>query len=93
IEGQCLGGGLEFALACTARIAKESKTTLLGLPECTLGIFPGGGGTQRLPRLIGYAAIELILKGKMFPASKAYELGVIDKLIPQEADLLKEAVT
>lgn len=93
IEGQCLGGGLEFALACTARIAKESKTTLLGLPECTLGIFPGGGGTQRLPRLIGYAAIELILKGKMFPASKAYELGVIDKLIPQEGDLLKEAVT
>ena len=44
IEGHCLGGGLEFALACTARIAKESKTTLLGLPECTLGIFPGGGG-------------------------------------------------
>jgi 3-hydroxyacyl-CoA dehydrogenase len=84
---------LEFALACTARIAKESKTTLLGLPECTLGIFPGGGGTQRLPRLIGYGAIELILKGKMFPASKAYELGVIDKLIPEEGDLLKEAVT
>ncbi len=53
IDGHCLGGGLEFALACTARIARESKNTFLGLPECTLGIFPGGGGTQRLPRLIG----------------------------------------
>ncbi|MFH1350590.1 MAG: 3-hydroxyacyl-CoA dehydrogenase NAD-binding domain-containing protein [Pseudomonadota bacterium] len=93
IEGHCLGGGLEFALACTARIAKESKTTLLGLPECTLGLFPGGGGTQRLPRLIGYGAIELILKGSMLPAAKAYELGILDRLIPEEANLLREAVT
>ena len=68
IEGHCLGGGLEFTLACTARMAKESKTTLLGLPECNLGLFPGGGGTQRLPRLIGYGAIELILKGTMLAA-------------------------
>lgn len=92
IEGHCLGGGLEFALACTARIAKESKTTLLGLPECSLGIFPGGGGTQRLPRLIGYGAIELILKGKVMPAIEAYHNGIIDKLIPAESDLTDEAV-
>ncbi|MCE5282193.1 MAG: enoyl-CoA hydratase/isomerase family protein, partial [Deltaproteobacteria bacterium] len=63
IHGHCLGGGLEFALACTGRIAKEGRTTLIGLPECNVGLFPGGGGTQRLPRLIGYPAVELILKG------------------------------
>ena len=92
IEGHCLGGGLEFALACTARIAKASKTTLLGLPECSLGIFPGGGGTQRLPRLIGYRAIGLILKGRVFPASEAYDHGIIDRLIPEESDLTEEAL-
>ena len=92
IEGHCLGGGLEFALTCTARIAKASKNTLLGLPECSLGIFPGGGGTQRLPRLIGYSAIELILKGRVIPASEAYHYGIIDKLIPEEYDLIEEAL-
>jgi len=92
IDGHCLGGGLEFALACTARIAKNSKSTLLGLPECTLGIFPGAGGTQRLPRLIGIPAIELILKGTMFPASKALELGVIDRLVPADGDLQAGAI-
>ena len=91
IEGHCLGGGLEFALACTARVAKASKTTLFGLPECTLGIFPGGGGTQRLPRLIGYSAMELILRGRVFPASEAYHFGIIDKLISEECDLTEEA--
>ncbi|MEA3471439.1 MAG: enoyl-CoA hydratase-related protein, partial [Thermodesulfobacteriota bacterium] len=91
INGHCLGGGLEFALACTARMAKESATTLIGLPECNVGLFPGGGGTQRLPRLIGYGAIELILRGKMLPASKALENGIIDRLLSQEADLLEEA--
>ena len=89
IHGHCLGGGLEFALACTARIAKEGKTTLIGLPECNVGLFPGGGGTQRLPRLIGYPAIELILKGTMLPAAKAMELGIVDRLIPADADLLE----
>ena len=92
IEGHCLGGGLEFALACTARIAKASKSTLLGLPECTLGIFPGAGGTQRLPRLIGVPAIELILKGTMFPAEKGLDLGVVDKLVPADGDLLSQAI-
>jgi 3-hydroxyacyl-CoA dehydrogenase/enoyl-CoA hydratase/3-hydroxybutyryl-CoA epimerase len=91
IHGHCLGGGLEFALACTGRIAKEGKNTLIGLPECNVGLFPGGGGTQRLPRLIGYGAFELILKGTMLPAAKAYELGIVDRLIPAEGDLLASA--
>jgi 3-hydroxyacyl-CoA dehydrogenase/enoyl-CoA hydratase/3-hydroxybutyryl-CoA epimerase len=91
INGHCLGGGLEFTLACTARIAKESKTTVIGLPEVNVGLIPGAGGTQRLPRLIGYPAIELILKGSMLPAAKAYEMGIVDKLIPADGDLLEEA--
>ncbi|MBU1965370.1 MAG: enoyl-CoA hydratase/isomerase family protein [Proteobacteria bacterium] len=91
IHGHCLGGGLEFALACTARIAKEGKSTLIGLPECNVGLFPGAGGTQRLPRLIGYPALELILKGTMLPAAKAYEMGIIDRLIPADGDLLASA--
>ena len=93
IHGHCLGGGLEFALACTARIAKEGKSTLIGLPECNVGLFPGAGGTQRLPRLIGYPAIELILKGTMLPAAKAYEMGIVDRLIPADGDLLASAKT
>ena len=91
IHGHCLGGGLEFALACTARIVKEGKTTLIGLPECNVGLFPGGGGTQRLPRLIGYPALEMILKGTMMPAAKAYEAGIVDRLVPTDGDLLAEA--
>jgi 3-hydroxyacyl-CoA dehydrogenase/enoyl-CoA hydratase/3-hydroxybutyryl-CoA epimerase len=91
IHGHCLGGGLEFALACTARIAKEGKSTLIGLPECNVGLFPGGGGTQRLPRLIGYPALEMILKGTMMPAAKAYEAGIVDRLVPADGDLLTEA--
>ena len=91
IHGHCLGGGLEFALACAARIAKEGKTTLIGLPECNVGLFPGGGGTQRLPRLIGYPALEMILKGTMMPAAKAYEAGIVDRLVPADGDLLAEA--
>jgi 3-hydroxyacyl-CoA dehydrogenase/enoyl-CoA hydratase/carnithine racemase len=91
IHGHCLGGGLEFALACTARIAREGKSTLIGLPECNVGLFPGGGGTQRLPRLIGYPAMEMILKGTMLPAAKAFEAGIVDRLVPAEGDLLAEA--
>ncbi len=92
IDGHCLGGGLEFALACTARMAKDTKTTQLGLPECNLGIFPGAGGTQRLPRLIGAPAFQLILKGMVYPALKALELGVIDRLVPADADLRANAL-
>ncbi len=91
IEGHCLGGGLEFALACTARIAKNSKSTQIGLPECSLGIFPGAGGTQRLPRLIGLAAIEPILRGTVFPAAEAQKMGIVDKLVAEDQDLLTEA--
>jgi len=89
IHGHCLGGGYELALACSARIAKESKTTLIGLPECTVGVFPGGGGTQRLPRLIGYPAVELILKGKMVSAAEAIAMGMIDRLVPTEGNLIE----
>jgi len=92
IEGHCLGGGLEFALACTGRIAKDTKTTVIGLPECTLGIFPGGGGTQRLPRLIGYKALDLILKGTVLQPHQALELGIIDRLVSADQDLLTEAL-
>ncbi len=91
VHGYCLGGGLEFALAATAIIAREAPTTLIGLPECNVGLFPGGGGTQRLPRRIGYKAIDLILKADMLPARKALELGIIDRLVGAEADLLAAA--
>ncbi|MCD6571070.1 MAG: enoyl-CoA hydratase/isomerase family protein [Deltaproteobacteria bacterium] len=91
INGHCLGGGLELALACTARIAKESPTTIIGLPECLVGVFPGGGGTQRLPRLIGYNAVDLILRGKTLPAAKALEAGIIDRVVGADADILEEA--
>jgi len=91
INGVCAGGGLEFALVCTARIATDAKNTVIGLPECKVGIFPGAGGTQRLPRLIGYSAIELILKGTLLPAPKALEAGIIDRIVPQDKDLLTEA--
>jgi len=91
INGVCAGGGLELALACTGRIVTDMKSSIIGLPECNVGLFPGGGGTQRLPRLIGYEAIDLILTGKLLPARKALEIGIIDRIIPAEADLLAEA--
>ncbi len=91
INGYCLGGGYELALACTARIATDNPLTNIGLPECQVGVFPGGGGTQRLPRLIGYNAFDLILRGKMVSAQKALELGMIDRVVPKDADLLQEA--
>jgi enoyl-CoA hydratase/carnithine racemase len=91
IHGFCLGGGLELTLAGSARIAREGRVTLIGLPECNVGVFPGGGGTQRLPRLIGTNAVELIVKGTMIPASEALRLGIIDRLIPADGDLLNAA--
>ena len=93
INGACVGGGLEFVLACTARIATDAKTTVIGLPECNVGLFPGGGGSQRLPRLIGYPAVELILRGTLLPGTKAFQAGMVDRLIPADADLLEEALT
>ena len=79
IQGACLGGGCELALACDYRIASDSTATLIGLPEVNLGIIPGFGGTQRLPKLIGLQrALPLILQGKPVSAKKAYRLKLID---------------
>ncbi len=92
IHGTCLGGGLELSLACHYRICTTDKTTQLGLPEVQLGILPGGGGTQRLPRLIGIApALDLILTGKKVDGKKALKLGLVDDLVP-ENQLLEKAI-
>lgn len=83
IHGACLGGGLEWALACDYRVATDSTKTSIGLPEVQLGLIPGAGGTQRLPALIGaQAALDLILTGKSLKAKKALKLGVIDEVVP-----------
>jgi 3-hydroxyacyl-CoA dehydrogenase/enoyl-CoA hydratase/3-hydroxybutyryl-CoA epimerase len=82
IDGACLGGGMEFALACTYRIVADEEKTKLGLPEVTLGIIPGWGGTQRLPRLIGIqAGLEMILSGAPVNARKALKLGLVDACV------------
>src|SRR2546426_364827 len=82
IHGACLGGGLEFALACGYRVASDHPRTQLGLPEVQLGILPGAGGCQRLPRLIGArAALDIILAGKVESARKAFRLGIVDELV------------
>lgn len=79
IDGACLGGGLELALCCDARVATEADHTQLGVPEVLLGIFPGLGGTQRMPRLIPVAdALDLILTGRQVDARKARRLGLVD---------------
>ncbi|KAB7623623.1 3-hydroxyacyl-CoA dehydrogenase NAD-binding domain-containing protein [Alkalilimnicola sp. S0819] len=83
IHGFCLGGGLELALACDYRIAEESDSTKLGLPEVMLGVHPGWGGTVRLPRLIGaLQAMPLILTGRTLRAKPAAKLGVVDYAVP-----------
>jgi 3-hydroxyacyl-CoA dehydrogenase/enoyl-CoA hydratase/3-hydroxybutyryl-CoA epimerase len=82
IHGACLGGGLELALACHYRIATDHPKTQLGLPEVQLGLIPGAGGCQRLPRLIGAsAALDLILAGKSERAAKALRLGLVDEVV------------
>ncbi|HBL28710.1 MAG TPA: fatty acid oxidation complex subunit alpha FadJ [Acidobacteria bacterium] len=79
IHGACLGGGLELALACHFRVATEHRKTKLGLPEVQLGLIPGLGGTQRLPRLVGVpGALDLILTGKQLDARRARKLGLVD---------------
>ena len=83
IHGVALGGGLETALACHARVASDSKKTKLGLPESQLGLIPGAGGTQRLPRLIGVQpALDMMLTGKQVDAKKARKLGLVDDVVP-----------
>lgn len=89
IDGNCLGGGLELALACDYRAA--TARSKVGLPEIKLGLIPGAGGTQRLPRLIGArAALEFMLKGSSVSAQRAVELGILDEITP--GDLVEEAV-
>lgn len=84
IHGPCLGGGLELALACHSRICTDDDITRLGLPEVQLGLLPGSGGTQRLPRLIGVAhGLELMLTGKQVRAKQALQKGLVDQVVPQ----------
>jgi len=89
INGFALGGGCETAMACTIRISVESAR--FGQPEVTLGLVPGGGGTQRLPRLVGKGrALQLILSGEMIGAQEAYRIGLINEIVPA-ADLITHA--
>lgn len=86
IDGLCMGGGLEIALACTVRIASPAATSI-GLPEIRIGIFPGGGGTQRLPRLIGrHRARLFMLQGAVIDGAEAHRLGIVDELVPSAID-------
>ncbi len=85
INGACLGGGFEFALSCTYRVVTDNPKTLLGLPEVNLGIYPGWGGTQRLPRLVGLSqGLGMVLSGKGVSAKEAYKIHAADAIIPTE---------
>jgi len=88
INGFALGAGLEMAIACTLRIA--STNAKMGSPEVNLGIIPGDGATQRLPRLVGFGrAMELVLTGGMIDAEEAYRIGLVNKIVPPE-NLMEE---
>jgi enoyl-CoA hydratase len=90
INGFCLGGGMEYALACDFRVASEKAR--FGLPEITLGIMPGSAGTQRLPRIIGMGrAKELVFTGSMIDAQEAYRLGIVNHVYESDA-LLPETM-
>ncbi|MBA4110066.1 MAG: 3-hydroxyacyl-CoA dehydrogenase [Leptothrix sp. (in: Bacteria)] len=92
LNGTALGGGLELALACHARIALDDPKLKLGLPEVKLGLLPGGGGTQRLPRMIGIQkSFELITQGKELTAAKAKEMGLVTDLASSRDELLAKA--
>jgi 3-hydroxyacyl-CoA dehydrogenase/enoyl-CoA hydratase/3-hydroxybutyryl-CoA epimerase len=92
IHGSCLGGGLELALALDGRVASSDRVTRLGLPEVQLGLLPGGGGTQRLPRLIGLApALRLLLTGQQLSAADALAVGLVDAVVDRDA-LLDAAI-
>jgi len=92
VHGICLGGGVEMSLACSFRVASDSPTTKMGLPEVLLGILPAWGGTTRLPRLIGVqASLDLMLSGRQVSSSTARRMGLVDEVVP--ADLFREKVT
>ncbi len=89
INGFALGGGCEIAMACTFRLASENAK--LGQPEVKLGIIPGYGGTQRLPRLVGKGiANQLVLTGEIIPAAEAHRIGLVNEVVPQ-AELMRRA--
>jgi len=91
ISGPCVGGGYELALACSYRICSDAKSTLIGLPEVKLGILPGFGGTQRLPRLVGLPrALDVILAGKTLRAKQALKAGLVSEMVPY-AQLIERA--
>ena len=90
IAGPALGGGCELSMACDLRIAAENA--MIGLPEIKLGVLPGGGGTQRLPRLVGLTkAKELLYTGDFIDAKEAYRIGLVNKVVPVES-LMDEAI-
>jgi enoyl-CoA hydratase/carnithine racemase len=92
ISGHCLGGGFELALACDQRFAAEG-TYQIGLPELNLGLFPGSGGTQRLPRLVGLSkGMDLILNATTMNPAQAKELGLVDRLFPDAAACREGAI-
>ena len=92
LNGTALGGGLELALACHYRIAIDNPKAKFGLPEVKLGLLPGGGGTQRLPRLIGIqASLPLMLEGKELRADQAKQQGILNELVKDGAELLARA--
>jgi 3-hydroxyacyl-CoA dehydrogenase / enoyl-CoA hydratase / 3-hydroxybutyryl-CoA epimerase len=83
LNGSALGGGLELAMACHARVASDDPRLRLGLPEVQLGLLPGAGGTQRLPRLVGAReALAMITQGRAIPAARARELGLVNEIVP-----------
>jgi enoyl-CoA hydratase/carnithine racemase len=89
INGLCFGGGFEFAMACDLRVATEEAR--IGLPEVKVGLIPGGGGTQRLPRLVGMGrAMEMILSGRLYKGEEARDLGLVHYVV-QSDRLLQEA--
>jgi enoyl-CoA hydratase len=88
IDGFALGGGCELAMACTLRLA--ASTARLGQPEIKLGLIPGYGGTQRLPRLVGPgAALKMILTGAMIDAPEAFRIGLVDEVVPGDTEALR----
>ena len=89
INGYCLGGGVEFAIACDLRIAADNAK--IGSPEINLGVYPGWGGTQRLPRIVGISrAREMMYTGDKYTAQEALEMGLVDRVVPA-AELMEEA--